>query len=77
MFEPKGPKPIQGYEARLDEYQTAGIWERPVRNYHTDTPFYPWMRKPPTNSVSALNLAFKKISRQYTVHLSVSTSKSN
>lgn len=47
MFEPKGPKPIQGYEAWLDEYQTAGAWNRPVRTYHTDIPFYPWAPKKP------------------------------
>ena len=41
IFKPKGPKPIQNYEAWLDEYQTASIWDRPVKNYHTDTPFYP------------------------------------
>lgn len=50
MFEPEGPKRIQGYEAWLDEYQTAGEWHRPVRTYHTDIPFYPWVPKePPPN----------------------------
>lgn len=59
MFEPKGPKPIQGYEAWLDEYQTAGVWNRPVRTYHTDTPFYPWAPKVPDQFRVSFKLGFQ------------------
>lgn len=59
MFEPKGPKPIKGYEAWLDEYQTAGVWDRPVRTFHTDTPFYPWMPKHPNQFRVTFKLGFQ------------------
>ena len=59
MFEPEGPKPIQGYEAWLDEYQTAGVWNRPVRTYHTDTPFNPWAPKPPDQFRVSFKLGFQ------------------
>ncbi len=53
LFDPPGPKPITGAEAWRDEYETAAAWDRPVRKFHTDTPFYPWVGPPkPQFSVS-------------------------
>lgn len=46
MFPPDTPKPIQGAQAWQDELQTAAIWDRPPRQYHTDTPIYPWVPRP-------------------------------
>lgn len=46
MFEPKGPKAIQGYHDWLEEYTCCKFWDRPPRKLHTDTPFYPWAPKP-------------------------------
>ena len=51
MFEPNGPKPIQGYQDWYEEYQACKYWERPPRKYHTDVPFYPWAPKPAPDQV--------------------------
>ncbi len=54
MFDPpQGLKPILGREAWEDEYTTARFWDRPVRQNHTDRPYYPWMppRSPKISSV--------------------------
>lgn len=41
------------------EYETASIWDRPVRTNLHDTPFYPWMpRQAPQFRVS-FKLGFK------------------
>ena len=45
MFEPEGPKPIQGYNDWLEEYTCCKHWDRPPRILHTDIPFYPWAPK--------------------------------
>lgn len=53
LFEPEGPKPVQGREAWADEFQTCKAWDRPPRKFHTDTPYYPWALPPkPAFSVS-------------------------
>ena len=46
LFDPPGLKPISGVEAWRDEFETAAAWNRPVRKYHSDTPYYPWAPKP-------------------------------
>jgi hypothetical protein len=58
MFNPPGPIPIQGYEAWKDEFETCKEWDRPARKYHTDTPFYPWMPKPPDQIRVSFKLGF-------------------
>ncbi len=56
MFPPADPKPISGYEAWRDEYETCSAWNRPPRKYYTDTPFYPWM--PPDQFRVTFKLGF-------------------
>lgn len=51
MFEPKGPKPIQGYHDWYEEFQACKAWDRPPRKFHTDVPFYPWAPKPPADQI--------------------------
>lgn len=51
MFEPKGPKLIQGYQDWYEEYQACKTWDRPPRKFHTDLPFYPWAPTPPPDQV--------------------------
>lgn len=46
MFDPPGPKPIQGYQDWKEEYEACKYWGRPPRKYHTDMPFYPDVPKP-------------------------------
>lgn len=58
MFNPTGPIPIQGYHAWKDEYETAAAWDRPVRKFHSDSPFYPWMPKPPDQYRVSFKLNF-------------------
>lgn len=58
MFDPPGPKPIQGYEAWKDEFETCAAWDRPARKYHTDTPFYPWVPRPPDQIRVSFKLGF-------------------
>lgn len=55
MFPPDTPRPIVTKEAWEDEFTTAKVWDRPVRNYHTDTPYYPWAPKP----APPFNVSFK------------------
>lgn len=59
MFEPLGPRPIRGRQAWADEYHTAAVWGRPVRNFHTDTPFYPDVPKPPPEFKVSFKLGWK------------------
>lgn len=58
MFNPPGPKPITGYEAWKDEFETCKEWDRPARKFHTDPPFYPWMPKAPDQFRVSFKLGF-------------------
>lgn len=58
MFNPPGPKPIVGYEAWKDEFETCKEWDRPARKFHTDQPFYPWMPKAPDQFRVSFKLGF-------------------
>lgn len=51
MFEPTGPKPIQGYQDWYEEFQACKVWDRPPRKFHTDLPTYPWAPKPAPDQV--------------------------
>lgn len=59
MFDPPGPKPIQGYEAWHDEFLTCKYWNRPPRKYHTDIPFYPHVPKGPDQIKVSFKLGFQ------------------
>lgn len=56
---PEGLKPIVGREAWEDEYTTAKVWDRPVRQNHTDRPYYPWMPTPPPQFKVSFKLGWK------------------
>lgn len=59
MFDPAGPKKINGYEAWKDEFETCHYWGRPPRNYFTDMPFYPDVPKVPDQIRVSFKLGFQ------------------
>lgn len=59
MFDPPGPKPIEGYHAWKEEYETCKWWGRPARKYHTDIPFYPDVPKVPDQIRVSFKLGFQ------------------
>lgn len=59
MFPPSRPIPITTRQGWEDEYVTARYWNRPVRKYYTDSPYYPWMPKPPPQFRVSFKLGFQ------------------
>lgn len=59
MFDPPGPKPITGYEAWKEEFETCKWWNRPPRKFHTDIPFYPDVPKAPDHIRVSFKLGFQ------------------
>lgn len=59
MFDPPGPKPIQGYRDWVEEYTACKYWNRPPRKYHSDIPFYPDVPKVPDQIRVSFKLGFQ------------------
>ena len=57
MFPERGPKRAPTSADWATEYEACKTWDRPPRQYLTDTPFYPWM--PNNNFKVSFKLGFK------------------
>lgn len=59
MFPPDTPRPINTAEGWKQEYEAARAWDRPVRSYYTDTPYYPWAPMPKQPFSVSFKLGYK------------------